>query len=206
MDQDNKYCDKSSAGNKYYLIRHGEAESNIRRTATYKLGDKDVLTGAGIKQAYDLAEKISKQDINLAFCSPFLRAKQTLDIVKERVGLSEEDISFDKRIEEVNFGIYDNKPYEAYHENFPDKKSYFHKEVEEGENYQDVWSRLKDFLADLEDRYQNKNILVVSHGFPLRMLQIEAAGADISGAIAALDEKYIVDRGQLEVLEFPCGS
>lgn len=63
-----------------YLLRHGEATGQ---------GYEDKLTKFGIIQSHVLAETISDKNISEFefFSSPFLRCKQTAEIIEEKTGL-----------------------------------------------------------------------------------------------------------------------
>lgn len=63
-----------------YLIRHGEATGQERQSK---------LTKFGILQSHVLAETISNKNISEfeLFSSPFLRCKQTAEIIEEKTGL-----------------------------------------------------------------------------------------------------------------------
>lgn len=63
-----------------YLLRHGEAMGQER---------DDKLTKLGIIQSHVLAETISNKNISEFefFASPFLRCKQTAEIIEEKTGL-----------------------------------------------------------------------------------------------------------------------
>lgn len=204
MKETPKYCDVSPAGNRYYLIRHGEATSNIKKKYSYKWQHEDPLTELGLGQVSKLAAEAAKHSIEVVFCSPFLRTRQTLEVINRLLEIPEEDIFFDERLEEINFGIADGKDYDEYHNHFADEQAYFESTVPNGENYQDIWNRLKAFLADVESKYHDRSILFISHGFPLRMLQLEAMGLDKKSAIGALKEEQYVLRGKLKKLQFPC--
>jgi len=63
-----------------YILRHGEATGQERQSK---------LTKLGILQSYVLAETIFNKDISEFefFSSPFLRCKQTAEIIEEKTGL-----------------------------------------------------------------------------------------------------------------------
>jgi broad specificity phosphatase PhoE len=69
--------------------RHGENVANLSRTLSYRVFDGD-LTPAGRRQARDLAGSLtarSAEPVGRIVCSPLRRARQTAEIVAERLRL-----------------------------------------------------------------------------------------------------------------------
>jgi broad specificity phosphatase PhoE len=69
--------------------RHGENVANLSRTLSYRVFDGD-LTPAGMRQARELAGFLaadSAEPIARIVCSPLRRARQTAEIVGERLRL-----------------------------------------------------------------------------------------------------------------------
>ena len=67
-----------------------------------------------------------------------------------------------------------------------------------GENWNDVKERMLGFLNDTEGKYENKNILIISHGDPLWFLAGIIKGLEINDKF--LSEKHTdlyPDVGQL---------
>jgi len=79
-----------AAGAGVLWARHGENVANLTRTLSYRVFDGD-LTDAGRQQARDLGERLAAAGggdrIGLLVCSPLRRARQTADIVGQRLGL-----------------------------------------------------------------------------------------------------------------------
>lgn len=67
-----------------YLVRHGESKLNAKRVhqdGTVGLSEK------GIEQSKQLAKRITAIPIDIVLASPFERAKQTADIIGQRLNL-----------------------------------------------------------------------------------------------------------------------
>ena len=160
------------------------------------------MTETGIEQAKKLGNKLKDYKIDLVFCSPFTRTRQTLKIVNEKLKLKINKIFFDKRLVDNNFGITDGKHYDEYHKLFPTEESYFENPVPYGENYADVKKRVSNFLSEIESNYKNKNILIISHGFPLRMLELVAMNLNIKEGIEHLRDSHFVQREEIRHLQF----
>ncbi|WP_372790157.1 histidine phosphatase family protein [Paraconexibacter sp.] len=81
------------------LARHGQTDYNV---ALRFQGQTAVpLNARGIEQAHELAAEAAKHEWGALYCSPLTRARQTAEIVGERIGL--EPIP-DERFKETDTG------------------------------------------------------------------------------------------------------
>jgi len=153
-----------------YLVRHGESEVNVRN---YTFGDeKSPLTARGREQADRMAKRCAKLELDVIISSTMLRAQETAAaIVRENpVPLESHDLFVERKLPSI---LKDNDRYE---EPLSSKRNawlasfYLENErVEDGENFPIIRERAGQVLSFLEHRSEN-NILVVAHGFILRML------------------------------------
>ena len=163
------------ARNRYWVMRHGEAESN-----TFNILDSGQqkflrLTPRGERQVAasirGLRRELGKRGerIDILIASDIARAKQTEAIGADALPGAERLL--DKRLEEIRFGPaltgYGDEKYAAA---FPTYESRFEKRPEGGESLRDVRTRLWGFLKDCEKKYRGKNILIVTHAYPAWML------------------------------------
>lgn len=82
-----------------YIFRHGQTDYNVTRRV---MGQLDIpLNETGRTQAIELANKISEEPIQAIYTSPLLRAKQTAQILADKIGIP---IIPDKRLMERNNG------------------------------------------------------------------------------------------------------
>ena len=133
------------SGNRYFIMRHGEALANANNVLDLDGDPTNHLTKRGEQEAMQTAAELKREKIDLIFTSPFLRTQKTAAIVQKELELQGE-ILVDERLHEDN-----------------------------ERNHADVHRRMGEFIFDLERRYKNKNILIVSHGSPLWSLQEVAA-------------------------------
>ncbi len=165
------------SGNKYIVLRHGESVAYAKNIMSTDVGDEeDLLTEKGKEEVATAAEKIKKQKIDLIISSPFRRTLETAAIVAEYIGLSEKDIVVDDRIREINAGEFDGRSMYEFGLLFEDAE-WFTKSAHEGESHKDILMRMGDFIYDVEKKYKDKNILIVTHAAPAQMLSAVAAGA-----------------------------
>ena len=160
------------SGNAYFMIRHGEADNIVLDVATsneLKL-DKYHLTVKGKEEALFSARTLKNKKIDLIISSPLFRTKETAEIVAQEIGLPKEEIIYDDRLREVNTGDFHNKRNRDYHSFFSSTEEKFTKNPPNGENLNDLKHRVMEFLYEIEDKYQGKNILFVSHEYSIWMM------------------------------------
>ena len=175
--------------NKFFVMRHGEAESNVKNVANADLKNNHYfLTDKGRKQVLAAAEKLKREGIDLIFASDFARTRETAEIIAERLGFGRKNVIFDKRLREVNIGIFEGKNAEQYRR-FASIKEKFSKTPVGGENLTELKNRISEFLYEIDGKYSNKNILIVSHEYPVWLLMAGATGADSEKAIQLRENK-----------------
>ncbi|MCR4334632.1 MAG: class I tRNA ligase family protein [Patescibacteria group bacterium] len=157
---------KTSRGNRFIIVRHGEAVHNVKNMLSGIAETPHHLTDKGKKESKSAGEKLKKEKIDIIISSPFVRTRETADIIADAINYPKEKIEIDNRIEEVRFGIFEGKNAVEYHKWFKSSEEYFTKTPEGGENFNDIRIRVGKFLYDIDSKYENKNILVVSHDTP----------------------------------------
>jgi isoleucyl-tRNA synthetase len=152
------------SGNKYFTMRHGETECNIRGEVSGTVNNDDKLTKLGREQVDDAIKELKKEKIDLIITSPFVRTRETAEILAEKIGLEKSDIIFDDRLHEMSLPMYEGKKWEEYHTDYPKTVENFSKAPDGNESYEDVRRRAMSFLYDIESKYLGKNILIITHG------------------------------------------
>ena len=158
--------------NRYFLLRHGETIHQTEKKGTiypyYWPERKPIpLTKKGEKKVRAVAKKLKKETIDAIYASDFFRTRQTAEIIVKELGLQ---IHYDKRIREINFGIYRGRLKKELLHDFPDGIDKFPLRPKEGESWNDVKKRMSNFIRDIERKYRNKTLLIISHGDPLWLL------------------------------------
>lgn len=180
----------------FYLMRHAEAESNVRGVVSSVAENPHHLTEKGKEQARDAAKnKLSLLGIDRIVSSPFPRARETADIAAQEL---ECPVYFDDRIGEINTGEFNLRPVLEYWNYFASQKEKFTKRPQGGENLLDVQKRVMAFLNEMAEDHPGETILVVSHESPLWMMEAGIKGLDIDGA-AAMRRENIDLIGNAEV-------
>ncbi|MDD5050916.1 MAG: class I tRNA ligase family protein [Candidatus Pacebacteria bacterium] len=170
-----KLREKSSRKNNYFLVRHGEAESNLTGTVSCRPDDPYKLTEKGRKEVEATAKLLKKKKIDVIFVSDYVRTKETAEIIREALNISPDKVIIDIRLREDNIGVYQGKTWKEYQDEYPYLER-FVKTPEGGETLAEVRKRSGDFLFDIDSRFSGKNILIVSHDTPMTLVVAAAGG------------------------------
>jgi isoleucyl-tRNA synthetase len=190
------------SGNTYFLMRHGESESNAHNVSSTSLDEKNPLTEEGARQVEDAIGGLKEKQIDLIIASPYERTRQTASMVAEALGINDGQIVFDDRIGEIQLGEFDKEEIEKYHTFLDAGAKWCDCAPKGGESWYEVKRRAGAFLYDIEKTYKGKNILIISHNSPLRMLGAVNDGLSLYGTAFDHDEdgkRY----GNAEVRELP---
>jgi len=180
--QDLRRLTKKS-GNKYFAIRHGEGEHNVKNILSSYKDDEFHLTEKGKEQVKNSAEELRSKGINMIISSPFVRARETTQILKEVLGLSDDNISYEERLGEHCLGELSGQSVDVYHNLAKNGAEVYEYTPERGENLLDVKKRVGEFVYEIESKYSEKNILFVTH---------EHTFFGLESAVKGLDKKEMV--------------
>lgn len=196
-----------AGNNKFFVLRHGESLRNKKGIAVcWPEKIYSPLTKNGEKQIKQAAKKLKKEKIDLIFSSDLLRTKQTAGIVGKNLGIKPK---FDKRLREVNVGIFNGKPIDEIGR-FWDKerklapREYFLNRFRisppKGENYTDIEKRLTSFIKETNKKYRGRNILIVSHQRPITLFEKIIYRYDFKKFVKIIMEKKEIKTGELRKL------
>jgi len=158
--------------NRLYLVRHGENPANISKVFSSKIIDQS-LTSKGVLQAQQTAARFDQLDISTGnwaravFSSPLRRAIETAEIIAKMLNL---EVSILEEFREIGVGILEERPATqsdwVFHERV--MGDWFDGKSETGfpggENYLDLWARMKSGLLEITRGLSDKHIIVVGHG------------------------------------------
>ena len=179
------------SGNEYYVMRHGEAQSNVQSIVCCD-ADKDIpLTDTGREQAAAGGKSLANAGITKIIASPHMRTKQTAEIVAEQLGISPSAITYDARLGELNFGDFNGGSYEAFLAYRDTHMADYDTPTPNGESFQDAKRRFGDFLYDTDAKLSNENVLIVTHGVGLETM---FAAARASGKSESARHIWTVDK------------
>ena len=177
------------SGNRYFVMRHGETEANKKGIICSLPSGKWHLDKDGIQQVNTSAEFLKDKKIDLIFTSDFTRTIETAEIMREKLGLKKEDVIVDKKLREMGAYSFDGKQWNEYHAFHTKTPENFTMRVNKDESYQDVKIRMSSFLYEVDEKYQNKNILLVTHGGPAWLLTAGAEGKNVKETLSMILDK-----------------
>ncbi|OGZ72460.1 MAG: hypothetical protein A2908_02740 [Candidatus Staskawiczbacteria bacterium RIFCSPLOWO2_01_FULL_38_12b] len=184
--------------NKYYILRHGEALSNVRQViSSWPETFKNPLTKHGKETIKESVEILKDKGINVIFASDLLRTKQTAQIVGKALKL---EPKFDKRLRELGFGTLNGRQIASLDTTFKNEQERIKTSMPKGESYQDVQKRVFDFLKDTDKKYKNSHILIVSHEGPLWMLEAKVQGISLQKHLQTIPRDHRIHKGQIKEL------
>ena len=172
------------SGNRYFVVRHGHAESNERG---FVAGDKDApvgLTDRGEREARAAGARLKEAGVTKLFVSPFVRTRRTAEIIAREAGIAPEDIVIDERLSEINTGVFNGRPVDEYRAFFSSDGEKFTRRPEGGEHLGDVRKRVLSLLFEIEERMKNESVAFVTHEYPAWMLIAGSRMADDAAALA----------------------
>ena len=149
-----------------YIMRHGRTDWNAR----HKLqGRTDIpLNEEGRQMAAKAAEEYRNIPLDVCWCSPLVRARETAEIV-----LRGRDVPIftDLRLREMSFGEYEGFENTFDHPECPVNVIFKHPEqytesVGGAETFDELFARTGAFLEEVAFPLleEGKNVLIVGHG------------------------------------------
>ena len=142
------------------LVRHGETDWNAEGRLQ---GHTDrPLNEYGRRQARRLADELAGEELAAIYSSDLLRARETAEILGERLGLP---VVLEPELREKNWGNWEGlTPAERDGVAFA------------GESTEEHAARTLRALRRIAARHPDGRVLVVTHGGSLRRVQVEALG------------------------------
>lgn len=164
-----------------YLIRHGESQSNYdnKYNRAYYCGQLDVpLTEKGVESAKQLKPYFYNIKINDVYVSDLTRTKETYQyifpydipttvtsLLRERsLGLFEGQFK-DKLMKSNMYHRYFHDP------NYKDFRHSFIQKAPEGESYNDVYYRVKQFFETIHIQ-DDHTIVIIAHQVVIRCIMV----------------------------------
>ena len=174
-----------------WLVRHGESDGNVanafaRRNHALRLeldvNDIDVpLSQLGRQQAVALgkwfADGDTAQQPTVAVVSPYIRARQTAEIVLETARMAGIPVVYDERFRDREQGVIDRLTGAGLRDAYPEeakRRDYLGKfwyRPMGGESWADVALRVRAALLELRLAMPDERVLVVSHDVPILIVR-----------------------------------
>ena len=183
--------------NTFYIVRHGQTNWNILGK-TQGHGNSD-LTKKGEEQAFELAKAIKEYPIDYIYSSDLGRAVQTAEIIGSQIGI---DTYKTKSLREMGFGDWEGllideikKHHEKTYETWRNTPHLVN--IPNGETLDIIKDRVDKFINELNEKYDNKHILLVSHSVTVRVMLL-------SFLISSMENIYRIkqDNTALNIVEY----
>jgi probable phosphoglycerate mutase len=159
--------------NRFSIMRHGQSKANVAglivsRIENDRRGDYG-LTEPGRRQALEAARGCGLPGNTVIWSSDFSRARQTAEIVRAHLGAPEVVIA--DALRERSFGDWEGSATASYARVWAADETNPGQAGGNVEPAAAVLDRTTAFIMDLDRRYSGRDILLVSHGDTLQILQ-----------------------------------
>lgn len=155
---------------KLILVRHGESVGNKLKIFT---GHTDLdLTDLGIKQAKAVCEYLEPYHIDKIYSSDLIRARNTALPTAQKRGLN---IITSKNLREIYAGSWEKMSFKDIEKNYTDDYYIWKNDIGKaictnGESVNELKLRVEKEIHRIVYENEGKNIMVVSHGTPIRAM------------------------------------
>ncbi len=154
---------------------HGTTTDNEKHLSS---GWKDVeLSDLGVRQSKELREQTKDKKFDVVFSSDLRRAAVSAKLTWDGIY----PIETDKRLRECNYGDYNGAPSDEVE---PLQEKMVTERFPNGESYEDVKTRVAEFLEFLKQNYDGKSVAVVAHKAPQLALEVLLNGKTWEEAFA----------------------
>ncbi len=178
--------------NRYFVVRHAEANSNVTGVINALPDETNVLTATGEAQCAEIAAQVKAEGITKIIHSGLTRARLTAERVAAELGLPSSAVVEDKRIVEFQVGPdWEGKTWADFNANYANEAEKFSKTLPGVEPRRDLIKRVGEFLYEFDSTHQHETVLVVGHGSSLFGLQCVAEGADLERTISLKEQGYL---------------
>ena len=163
------------------MVRHGQSESNVRKTFTGQLDAP--LTEAGREQARRMAQYLDKYRVDKIYASSLGRAVETAQAISQR-----QECPVEKRDElmEMNSGLWQGLTFGEIAEKYPQTYEVWRTDIgkatpEGGETCQELYDRVTAFFQKVLEMPE-ETVCLVCHAIPIRMMESYIRCGSVTGA------------------------
>jgi broad specificity phosphatase PhoE len=160
-----------------YVIRHGITQLNIQKKVNAEVDEP--LAPEGIEQAKAAVFTIPKS-VSIIYSSPLLRARQTAEIIGSALNLP---VNVADGLTEIMMGSLAGKSWEEMTDGIALKKK--HRSVEfdympyGGESLEQVKKRVISFFNEINNKYPDGSVLIITHGGIVRLITMLEQGETV---------------------------
>lgn len=179
-----------------YVVRHGETQFNVEKRYA---GQTDVpLNERGIEQAKELAKKLAEEPFDVIVTSSLQRAQATAEQIC--VYHKEVPLVVMEEFREVCVGVYEGLTRVEVQERYPELWARNCTRQSDdaptgGETIRQCDTRVAKGVAMLKEKYPDKKVLLVCHGFVSRTINRQMKGL-------SFEEMHEFSLGNCEVVTY----
>lgn len=168
-----------------YFIRHGQTKLNVQHK--FNGGIDEELSETGVMQATKAAEGFKDVNIDVIYCSPLKRTRHTLKCLNLP---SNVPVIYDERLVERKEGalagteIDDEILHNVYLNRFTDVR------IDGLETVDEVFNRVHQVIDEIKEKHQDKNVLIVAHGFVGRAVYFYFNAPPENGLLWTMQESF----------------
>ncbi|MBI3638574.1 class I tRNA ligase family protein [Candidatus Wolfebacteria bacterium] len=154
----------------WFLVRHGETDYNAEKRWQ---GHMEIpLNETGKKQAREAVLKLKNKKIDLIISSDLTRCRQTAEIIANELKV---EIIFDEGLRERHMGAAQGLTIDEYDKIFGQNstsewRKNYNSRPDGGETFRELEDRVLAAFNRHKSKHKHKNIVVVTHGGPIRMI------------------------------------
>ena len=165
---------------KLFLTRHGQTDWNI--AGRYQGQSDTPLNETGLRQAEQIAKRLSSETIHAIYSSDLSRAANTAQTIADFHSL---EIKKDSRWRELSFGDWEGLTYQEMSARSPNLFEAWMKDpltisTPNGETLAQLAERVKAAFYEIKEEHANQTVLVVAHSGSLQSLLAVALGVDLN--------------------------
>lgn len=188
-----------------YFVRHGQTGWNSLRRIQGQLDTE--LNDTGRSQAAGNGQRLLELRSDIAtldyIASPLWRCRETMEIIRDTIGLARDGYAMDDRLKEIHFGTWQGLHWRETEEADPEgaaarRADPYHWRPRGGESYADITARAAAWLDEIE-----RDTVVVSHGGISRALRghiLDLEPAAITELSVRQDKVFVLREGQVDVI------
>lgn len=213
-------CDEAARGTRLWILRHGRSTLNDSQKFQ-GCGAASELTIEGVRSAEAAGTRLKYEAIDAIYSSPLRRAMQTAELVAAALenGARAPKLETREALREIELPAWEGLTFAAVRERSPEQFRQFRECPEEftlpdavGEERWPVLEmeqRVHHFLSELIRVQAGRNILLVTHGGPARIILLAALRLHVRclhsvqvshGGLSCVAVDRWPDRMKLEVL------
>jgi len=165
---------------KIHLIRHGQTDWNATRRVQGQ--SESVLTPLGKQQAAALGREISRHNIDRAYCSSSVRARETAEQLFKYCNIQVEYLD---DLREIHLGPWEGRLYDEIEVASPEDYNHFWQQphlfsVDGAETFLELQQRGMKVLTDICKHTQQMEVAIVSHGALIKSILCHYEGKHLS--------------------------